>query len=104
MKNEGIRETLVAYYDNGVRKYKIDLLDGLLDGEYTEWYSNGRIRFRATYKGGLRHGQYKKWRYNGQMYLNEEYKNGSRTAEHTCDTESWYECMKVAADNWNLFN
>jgi len=51
------------YYDNGIMKYKGDLVDGKRHGFGTSWSDNGRLDYVGEWKDDKRHGKGKMYYY-----------------------------------------
>lgn len=55
------------YYPSGQIKSRRVLLDGKVEGVWTEWHENGRISFYSEWRNGLGHGTWLYFHENGEL-------------------------------------
>ena len=61
-------------YENGQKKIKGEIKDGLIDGELSMWYENGQKKIETTFSNGKPFGgKVSSWDQNGQPQTNGEF-------------------------------
>ena len=59
--NEPYSGRITDYYPNGVKKYEVDLVNGVAQGMATEWHINGQKMTETTLKDGVPVGTITGW-------------------------------------------
>ncbi|MFC1856999.1 choice-of-anchor D domain-containing protein [Thermodesulfobacteriota bacterium] len=87
-KDEKEYKAVIDYHTfNGKMWKRTEYIDGILNGEYSEWYQNGQLREHGPYKDGEKHGLWKEWHDNGQKKYQGQFKHGEKTGTHM----SWWD-------------
>lgn len=54
-----------AWHDNGVMKWKTDMVGGRMEGRFKSWHEDGYLRAKGDFSAGLADGTWKYWHEGG---------------------------------------
>jgi antitoxin component YwqK of YwqJK toxin-antitoxin module len=71
---------VISYFENGIVKSKGNLLNGVQEGNWTEYYQSNEIKWKGEYKNGVR--KYVDENYNVEVLFDKEYINLSKGIDY----------------------
>mgnify|MGYP001817737264 CR=1 FL=1 len=81
--NDGFRERVkvIAYYEDGSKRYEGEFANEKRNGHWVYWYENGNTWSDGYFKDDLRDGFGTTWHENGNKHYEGSYKDGVRTGQ-----------------------
>ena len=77
----------LLFYPNGKKRCEFSIINGKLEGLYTDWYDSGQKAIETIYVNDKREGMYTQWYESGQKFFELTYTNGKEDGYY----RKWYE-------------
>lgn len=75
-------DATIAYHSNGSRKSSIAYVEGVKQGQSSQWHANGQLESEGSYVDGMRSGEWRFWDEQGELDLERSgtYEDGRKVA------------------------
>ncbi|NUP94683.1 MAG: hypothetical protein HUU28_00825 [Planctomycetaceae bacterium] len=75
-------DATITFHSDGTRKSSIVYVEGVKQGQSSQWYSSGQLECEGTYVDGLRSGEWRFWDERGELDLERSgtYEDGRKVA------------------------
>ena len=74
--NEPVTGIVEMFYPNGQLQFRVNYIDGELDGLWEYFDEDGQLHYRENYKDGKQDGLWEEFNEDGNLTKRETYKDG----------------------------